>query len=67
MSPSNLPRQSFLHANNAADLLSELSDFFEKRKETSTLPNDLIQKVKTILPHIVTVSPCYITLFPDTD
>ncbi|ETI20343.1 hypothetical protein G647_08377 [Cladophialophora carrionii CBS 160.54] len=36
------------------DLLSELSDYFEKRKENSALPNDLVQKVKAVLPHILT-------------
>ncbi|OAP54693.1 hypothetical protein AYL99_11141 [Fonsecaea erecta] len=38
------------------DLLAELSDIFEKRKENSTIPNDFVQKVKAVLPHIVTTA-----------
>jgi hypothetical protein len=43
-------------ADYSADLLAELSDILEKRKENAPLPNDLIQKLKTILPHIVTTA-----------
>ncbi|KIW93187.1 uncharacterized protein Z519_05792 [Cladophialophora bantiana CBS 173.52] len=38
------------------DLLAELSDIFEKRKENSAIPNDFVQKVKAVLPHIVTTA-----------
>ncbi|OAL22089.1 hypothetical protein AYO22_07449 [Fonsecaea multimorphosa] len=38
------------------DLLAELSDIFEKRKDNSTIPNDFVQKVKAVLPHIVTTA-----------
>ncbi|KAJ9614493.1 suppressor of tub2 mutation [Cladophialophora chaetospira] len=38
------------------DLLIELSEIFEKRKENTALPNDLVQKVKSVLPHIVTTA-----------
>ncbi|OQV03267.1 hypothetical protein CLAIMM_08333 [Cladophialophora immunda] len=37
-------------------LLAQLSDIFEKRKDNSTIPTDFVQKVKAILPHIVTTA-----------
>ena len=47
---------SVSEANSKADLLAELSEILEKRKENSTVPNDLVQKIKAVLPGILTTA-----------
>ena len=43
-------------ANSKTDLLAELSDILEKRKDNGPLPNDFVQKVKPIISHILTTA-----------
>lgn len=38
------------------DLLAELSAIFDNRKENSVLPKDFVERVKAVLPHIVTAA-----------
>jgi hypothetical protein len=38
------------------DLLIELSEFFEQRKEKSVFSDDIVRKVKSVIPHIVTTA-----------